>query len=49
MKVIQYRLTDEEQDLINLAMTSSRNKYLLDHKKVYMKCVSDAIKQMTKK
>jgi hypothetical protein len=49
MKVIQYRLTDEEEDLINLAMTSSKNKHLLDHKRVYMKCVTDAIKSMTKK
>ena len=49
MKLIQYKLTEEEQDLINLAMTSGKHKYLKDHKKVYMNHIMDVIRSLSRK
>ncbi len=46
MKNIQYKLTNEEEELLKMATANSKNKHLLDHKNIYMNAVKDAIKGM---
>ena len=49
MKNIQFKLTIDEEELVKMATSNNKNRYLFDYKIVYMDAVKNALKLMMKK
>ena len=49
MKTIQYKLTNDEEELVKMATSNNKNRHLFDHKMVYMDAVKNVLRLMMKK
>jgi hypothetical protein len=49
MKTIQFKITSDEEELVKMATSNNKNRYLLDYKMVYMDAVKNALRLMMKK